>query len=121
MTPLEIGQQIEGRIQVMAKARASLNELASSKANTCVHYEKKLAITLLRLKNGDIPTWEGQAVDKIPATIMSKVAQGMCHESKLEAELAESAYKSHVIKLDCMKAELNGYQSVNRHLDNTGR
>jgi len=118
-TPLKVAWQIEQRIKIIAKLRLLIDELAAAKANTNAHYEKRLAMKLLRLKNEDIDEWEGQKVGKVPASIMEKLAKGMVHEERLEADLAESAYKSNLVKIKCMETEQNGFQSINRHLDST--
>ena len=116
-TPHDIAMSIENKVGVIQRERPKLSGLAEEKARANAEYEKQLAIVLLKLKNADIAEWNGIPVGKIPASIMQKVAQGIAYESKIQADIAESAYKSHVLKLDAIKAELNALQSIYRHLD----
>ena len=119
--PLDVALAIEAKIEIMERERPRLSEIAREKALTAGEYEKQLAITLIQLKNASIEEWNGLPVGKIPASIMSKVAQGIANEYKIKADVAESAYKAHVLKLDSIKVEMNGLQSIYKHLDSTGR
>jgi len=118
MEVTEVARQINERISLLSKGRNILKERASAKANAISHYEKTLAITMLKLRNGNIPEFEGEIIGALPATLIEKVAKGICWKEKLEAELATEEYKSAVVGMDSLKSELNGYQSINRHLDN---
>ena len=55
-----------------------------------------------------------------PTTIIEKVAKGICWKECLEKDLAETQYKVNLEKADIIKAQLNGYQSINRYLSETG-
>lgn len=117
MEGFKIAQKIEEKIQLLEVGRSELLEKAKFKAETISNYERKIAIVLIKLKNGEPLSLDGNVIEKSPASIMEKIAKGICWEEKLQMELAEAEYKIVVDKLRSVQAELNGFQSMNRHLD----
>ena len=75
--------------------------------NAISDYDKQLKIAIVVLKE------EG----KFPATLIEKIAKGVCSDHRLTLELAEVGYKSCISNLEALKAQLNGYQSIYKHLD----
>lgn len=118
MEIIEIAKQISNRIILLSKGRILIRDRAKAKADAVSSYEKTLAITMLKLRNGAIPEFEGQKIETLPVTLIEKIAKGICWKEKMNCELAIDEYKAAVIGMDSLKAELNGYQSINRHLDN---
>lgn len=116
MDLVEIAEQIENYILIIGRERRKLPEYACKKSETLAEYEKSLALTILKLKNGDITEFEGQPVDKLPATLLERVAKGICWQEKLEADKAEAEYKNQIVNIQAIEAQLNGYQSLNRYL-----
>jgi hypothetical protein len=98
---------------LVVKARGT--EKAISKAN----YDKILALTILRLKNGDITDFEGQQIGTLAISVMESIAKGYCWQERLEMEKSEALYKSALTYVDVTTTQLQGYQSVYRHLDAT--
>jgi hypothetical protein len=47
------------------------------------------------------------------------VARGDVSEYKYKMELAETGYKSLIVKINAIQAEMNAYQSIYRHLSAT--
>jgi hypothetical protein len=45
------------------------------------------------------------------------VAKGICSQARNDMEIADGLYKSVISNIDSVQAELNGLQSINRHLD----
>lgn len=119
MEVVNVAKRIEDKIHLLEQGRSQLQELAHAKAQTLADYEKQLAITLLRLKNGQELALDGHKARGLAATYMEKVARGMCWQERLAADEAEANYKLTVSKMESVKAELNGYQSIFRHLDET--
>lgn len=117
MEVYEIAKKIEGRIDLLAKMRIEIRERAERKAKTAAAYDKALAVTMIRLKNGEEFDIDGNLVSKVPTTYMEKVARGICHKEKLEMDEAEALYKSLISNIDSVQSEMNAYQSINRHLD----
>lgn len=114
---IKTAEKINGKVNQLAEMRVGINALASAKARTISDYDRSLAITLIKMRNGVKMQLEGQTIENPPTTIMEKLARGICWKEKLAMEEAETRYKAHISSMDSIKAELNGLQSVNRHLE----
>lgn len=112
-----VAKKIEEKIGLLERGRQELKTLAIEKATKAAQYECQLAVTLIKLKNGEAFELQGQTICKPPATIMEKIAKGICWQEKLEADQAEAEYKLTVKKMDSVQAELNGWQSIHKHWD----
>lgn len=110
-------QKIENKIKALELEREDLIEAGIEKSNAIAAYDRELAITILRLKNGDIAEFEGQSCSKLPATLIDKVAKGIIYQKMFDKEAAESVYKSKIVIMEAIRAELNAYQSVNKHIE----
>ena len=75
---------------------------------------------LIQLKNGKEFEFEGEKIKSPPASIMEKIAKGICFQEKLNMELAEAQYKNAIVGMSAIQAELNGYQSIYKHLEQRG-
>lgn len=117
MEGIKIARKIEEKIQLLEEGRQQLLDKAKFKAETISNYERKMAIVLIKLKNGEPLSLDSNVIEKPPASVMEKIARGICWEEKLQMELAEAEYKIVIDKLRSVQAELNGFQSMNRHLD----
>jgi len=117
MEAIQIAKKIESKIAMIQKYRGELKDRAERKSKAIAMYDKFLALTIIKLRNGAEVEFEGQLIKDPPVTIIEKIAKGICFEHKLELEDAESSYKSLITNIDCVQAELNGLQSINRHLD----
>ena len=104
---MKVSKDIESKIVLLEKGREGLEPLARTKATSIGNYDKALQIAVLKLKD------EG----KLPATLIVQVAKGFCHKERADMELADALYKIQIVKMDAVQAELNGYQSIYRHLD----
>lgn len=117
MELINIAQQIENKIKLLEKGRGILQQLAEQKAAMAAEYDKQVAFTIIRLKNGEEMELSGQKIINPPASYTEKIARGICWQAKLGMDKAEAEYKIGIEKIRCVEAELNGYQSVFRHLD----
>ena len=97
--------------------RAEIKNRAKARAETISNYERQISVTIIKLKNGVRFEVDGEEIQNPPVTIIEKIAKGICYESKLDMELAEGEYKSLITNIETVKAELNGLQSINRHLE----
>jgi hypothetical protein len=79
--------------------------LIKAKAEAMAEYDKQLAIEILRLKD-----------QKVPISIIRDVAKGNISEYLYRKTVAEEALKALFSRLENLRAQLNGLQSVNRHL-----
>lgn len=117
MEVTEIQKRISEKIQELEKGRKLVLQRAEAKAKFTAEYEKSLAVTILKLRNNMIDSFDGISCTDLPATLIEKVAKGICWKESNAASLAESEYKSAIVGMESLKSELNGYQSINRFLD----
>ena len=110
---------ITEKIKELEEGRQSLQEAAFKKAQSAADYEKRLAVTILKLRNGVKMALEDTEIENPPVTILERVARGICWEALLEKDKNEAFYKNIIQNLECIKAELNGFQSINRFLSET--
>lgn len=117
--PIKVADLIQDKIAEIRIARLLIKEYATRKSTSAAKYSKQIAIVTLQLKNNQIEQFEGEIIPPNPAvTLIKTLAEGICWEAELEKEEGENQYKGLIAILDAIKAELNGLQSVNRHLDN---
>jgi hypothetical protein len=119
MEVLTVSRKIKEKIKLLEVGRSKLEDAAIEKSKAIAEYDKKLAITMLQIRLGKQVEFEGEKVKDIPATMIEKVAKGICWKERLEVEKAESLYKTITSKQQSIEAELNGYQSIYRYLDKT--
>ena len=108
MELIKIADKIEEKVKLLEQGRTELQSKAQNKAMAISEYDKCLAIAIIRLKDSG----------KYPATLIEKIAKGDCYKERAASELAKAEYKLTVTKMNAIQAELNGYQSIFRHLDN---
>lgn len=111
-----VADQIKDRIVALARGRELLSGASMKRAQTYAEYDKELGLTLLKLKNNKIDSYEGISCLDLPVSIIDKVAKSICWEKRLEMDKAEAEYKVVLCKLNTIQSELNGFQSINRHL-----
>ena len=111
----QVQAEIEKRIRLLEIGRNELKNRAQRKADTIAEYEKVIAKTILRLHNGECIELDGVRVKDPPATTTEKIARGICWKARLDMELADAEYRNATKGMDSIMAELNGWQSINRH------
>lgn len=114
---LTVADRIEMKIAEMERQRGSLKGLAEQKARAISNFAKRVTKTELKLKNGLITEWEGIRVGKVAASTARKIAEGMCWFELNDKEEQEALYKAKVVTLESIRAELNGLQSISKHLE----
>ena len=122
MEAIKIADEI---IRLNGQLKRGVKELQprnDAKAVKAAEHDKDLAIWIIKLKTGKyepIMAEFGLTVDDmpLPATIIERVAKGLCWKSKLEADKADGEYKNAVVGIEAIKAQLNGNQSIYRHLE----
>lgn len=108
MEVLQVAKQIEDKIHLLERGRGELEALALDKARTIGDYVKKLESAIITIKDAG----------NLPATLTPKVAEGQCWKERVAMELASALYQVQIKKMESVQAELNGWQSINRYLDN---
>ena len=109
MEVVKVAQAIQGLIIEIGKCRREIEAKGRARAKAISEYDKRLGIAIITLRD------EG----KFPATLIEKIARKICAPEVEQREIAESAYKACISNLEALKAQLNGYQSIFRHLDTT--
>lgn len=117
MDVITVAKRMNHRINSLETARNELEPVAIKRAQALLEYDKKIALTLIRLKNGEKFILDGAEIYKPAVSISEKIAKGICFQEKFDMEVADAAYKSLRSRMDCLKAELNGYQSINKALE----
>jgi hypothetical protein len=117
MEVYKVSEAIESKIKLLEKMRVEIRDRALQKAESAALYDKAMAITIIRLKNGEEMELDGQYIKNPIGTIIDKIARGICWKEKLECDKAEALYKSLISNIDSVMAEMNAYQSINRYLD----
>ena len=107
MDIFNVKDAIEKLISEIGHCRRDIETKGNARAKAISNYDKQLKIAIVVLKD------EG----KFPATLIEKIAKGVCCDHREQLELAEVAYKACISNLEALKAQLNGYQSIYRHLE----
>jgi len=106
-------KQLIGQIEDLVN---ELEDSAIEKANGKANYSKAIGLTLLKLKNGVTTSFEGQDIKGITAGERLKIAEAICYKEEFDKDASENLYKALITKIDARKAQLNGYQSINKVL-----
>jgi len=107
MDVLKVKDCIEKLISEIGHCRREIEAKGNARAKAISNYDKQLKIAIVVLRE------EG----KFPVTLIEKIAKGVCSDHRLQLELAEVGYKACISNLEALKAQLNGYQSIYKHLD----
>ena len=104
---VETARRIEKKIDELEMFRQRLNKFVANRelSAATVAYEKAKGIDTEELKA------EGH-----PVSIIDSVAKGHCAEQKGDLVQAEITYKAITINIHILESQLNGFQSINRHL-----
>lgn len=117
---MELGQaaeRIQAIISEIGKCRREIEAKGKARASAIRVYDMKLAIALATLRNADTYELGGKTYKAPPVSIAEKIAKGLVAQEREAMELAESGYKACISNLEALKAQLNGYQSIFRHME----
>ena len=109
-------ERIELKISELENGRSQILGLSANLAIAISNYDRALALSMLKLLNGQINSFENQEVTKVSATTVKDIAKGLCWRERLKLEEATGEYKAHISNMETIRAELNGLQSINKHL-----
>ncbi len=107
MEIIEVKDCIERIIAEIGKSRREIEAKGLEKARTLALYDVKLG--------GAIQVLREEA--KFPATLIEKIAKKICGDDRKAMEEADVLYKACISNLEALKAQLNGYQSIYKHLE----
>lgn len=119
MDIIKVKDCIEKLISEIGKCRREIEDRGRDKAVAISDYDRRLAVTLAELRNSETYMLAGKQYAVPPITVMEKIAKGICSTERYDLELAESAYKAGISNLEALRAQLNAFQSIFRHLDET--
>lgn len=105
MEVLQIAERIEKCIDAISLEGKNSGKLIEAKANTMAEYDKAVGVTIASLKAAGKPT-----------TIVEKLAKGNVSDTLYKKILAEETLKAHYCRMENLRAQLNGLQSMNRHV-----
>jgi hypothetical protein len=115
-------QKIEDMIGEIETIVNSLQEAGEIKAKGISDYDRKLAITVLKLKNGIINTMEDEdgtfivIPPSLPVRDRELIAKGLVYMAAYEKESGEAGYKGLISTLEARRAQVNALQSINKIL-----
>ncbi len=110
MEPVKVGIEIEKAIVALGKEGLKSKKLIEAKARAMADYDKCLGVRTGALKA------IGMAV-----SIIEKTAKGDASEYLYKKIVAEETLKAHYSRMGQLEAQLNGLQSLNKHLEYTTR
>ncbi len=103
-----VAEQIKKLIEAVKVEGARSNVLIMAKAEGMRLYDKAIAVKELKLKN------DGMAIGLINHQAKGDASQLMC-----EMIVAQESLKAHWQRITYLLAQLNGWQSIYRHLTHT--
>lgn len=104
---IEVSNRIQALISEVGKCRREIESKGLEKARTTALYDVKLGNAIQVLRE------EG----KFPATLIEKIAKKLVADDREKMDAAEIMYKACLANLEALKAQMNAYQSVFRHLE----
>lgn len=105
---MQTAERIETAIKLLSKEGQRSEKLIKTKAEAMGEYDKTIAVAITTLKA------EGNAV-----SIIDKLAKGRVSDLLIKKVLAEELLKAHYSRMEMLKCQLNGLQSLNRYLSVT--
>ena len=109
MELIQVKDCIEKLILEIGKCRREIETKGNARAMAISNYDKQLKIAIVTLKEAG----------KFPATLIEKIAKGVCADHREQLELAEVGYKACLSNLTALMAQLNAYQSIFRYFPET--
>ena len=108
MEVLQVAKHIEKIILALVEEGKKAEELIFAKADTAQLYDKAMGMSSAALKTS------GVAV-----TMIKDMARAESAEKLFKKIIAEESLKAHYSRIDILRAQLNGYQSIYKRLDET--
>jgi hypothetical protein len=102
---IEVARQMHGAIEALKLEGQRSDELIELKARSTMAYKTARATEAVRARDG------GMAV-----SMLKHHAEGASSEEEYAMIVATETLKAHWIRMENLRAQLNGLQSINRHL-----
>ncbi len=107
LTPLNVALHMQTIIARLAEINQNSKSLIEAKAKSTQDYKTSRAVYAAKAKG------DGMAV-----TLIKHHAEGEASKEEYDMIVATESLKAHWIHMENLKAQLNAYQSINRHLAN---
>ncbi len=117
MPVAQTAERIESKIRLLEQGSLKIDPAITAYVAAAAEYDKQIAITEIKLRNGKPLTLDGEAIKDPPVTIIKDIAKGYCWEYKLRSDDALEKLRAIYKKLGYVESQLNGWQSINKHLD----
>lgn len=109
--------KIQQMIDKIEQQIGFIPEASFEKANSYAAYDRAIAITILKIRNGIMKQWEYEPgkflnLENTTATNVPVIAKGICSIEALQKEAGEAGYKGLIVTIEALRAMLNGYQSI---------
>ncbi len=118
MDVIKVAQKIQNCIERLEGAEDVLRDAVAARAVAIAEYDRDLGLCIARFKLGESVILDGKSISNPPATTTKELAKSVVWESKLTLEKAEGHYKVVISKIDGIKSQLVGWQSIYKRMDN---
>lgn len=108
MEVLQVAEQIEKIIEALKVEGKCSEKLIETKAKTAADYDRAMGIKTAALK-----------ISGQPATLIKDLARGEAANNLYAKIVGESSLKAHFERMENLRSQMNGYQSINKYLDST--
>ena len=106
MDIIKVAESMEFAIAALGGEGQKASGLINAKATAMAEYDKQLGMSIGAMKA------TGMAI-----SIIDKSAKGEVSKFLYDKIIAEESLKAHYSRMEQLKAQLNGLQSINRYLD----
>ena len=114
---IETAAQIKAKIQHLEDQQKLLEQYADDWVEAKRNHDKQFGITIACLEAGEEFVVEGETIKgKVAATIKDKARAIIAEEYTEPLDLAKKKFENLEKTIDIYKAQLNGWQSINKHL-----
>ena len=108
MEAIAVAQHIEEIIDALKEEGKLSKDLVEAKAKTAAAYDKAMGVNTAALKAAGKPT-----------TLIKDLARRDAADELYAKIVAEETLKAHYSRMENLRAQMNGYQSINKYLDST--
>lgn len=113
-----ISNEIKKKIEEIKRKRQELSKLIEAKRQAMHKYFRNKSAAVINLKNKETVLIDGKELRKnYPDSMIFGLAELVIFNDKVELEICTLQYNAAVASLRSLQAELNGYQTILRYLD----
>ena len=117
MSVIEQSNNIDRAMARLIHWQKKLDEAGNIMVSAESEYDKEFAKVLIGLKTGKRYMLDDEIIENPPATIMDKIAKGICWQIALERDKAKTNYLLTKANIETSRALLNAEQTKNRYIN----